>query len=45
MEAIKSAGSEALISSKPRAHDTHGLSTSWALFNGASVDHGPYSES
>ena len=36
--AMKSAGSDALISSKPRAHDVRGLSTSWALFNGASVD-------
>ena len=36
--AIKSAGSEALVSAKPRAHDTRGLSTSWALFNGASID-------
>ena len=29
--AIKSAGSEALVSAKPRTHDTRGLSTSWAL--------------
>ena len=38
VEAIKSAGSEALVSANPRAHDTHGLSTSWALFNGASIN-------
>ena len=38
VEAIKSAGPEALVSSNPRAHDTRGLSTSWALFNGATID-------
>ena len=38
VEAIKSAGPEALVSSNPHAHDTHGLSTSWALFNSASID-------
>ena len=38
VEAISSAGSDALISATPRAHDTRGLSTSWALFNGVSVD-------
>ena len=38
VEAIKSASSEALVSSTPRAHDTHSLSTSWALFNGATID-------
>ena len=38
VEAIKSAGPEALVSSNPRAHDTRGLSTSWVLFNGATID-------
>ena len=38
VEAINSAGPDALISAAPRAPDTRGLSTSWALFNGASVD-------
>ena len=38
VEAIKSVGPDALVSVKPRAHDTRGLSTSWALFNGASID-------
>ena len=38
VEAIKSAGPDALISATLRAHDTRGLSTSWALFNGASLD-------
>ena len=38
VKAISSAGPSALVSATPRAHDTHGLSTSWALFNGASVD-------
>ena len=34
VECIKMAGLEAIFSDKVRAHDT---STSWALFNGASV--------
>ena len=37
VEAIKSAGSDALSSSPPCAHDTRSLllqTTSWALFNG-----------
>ena len=38
VEAISSAGSVALVTATSRAHDTRGLSTSWALFNGASVD-------
>ena len=38
IEAFKSAGLEALVSAKLRVHDTCGLSTSWALFHGASVD-------
>ena len=38
VKAISSAGPSALVSATPRAHDTRGLSTSWALFNGASVD-------
>ena len=31
------AGPEAIFADKVRAHDTRALSTSWALFNGASV--------
>ena len=38
VKAISSAGPSALVSATPRAHDTRGLSTSWALFNGDSVD-------
>ena len=38
VEDIKSAGSDALSSTLPRAHDTRLLSTSWALFNGASIE-------
>ena len=31
------AGPEALVSGKFRAHDTRSVSSSWALFNGASM--------
>ena len=31
------AGPEALVSGKFRAHDTRSVSSSWALFNGASL--------
>ena len=35
VEAIRSAGPEALLSGEtPKAHDTRGISTSWALFQG-----------
>ena len=37
VECIKMAGPEAIFAEKVRAHDTRALSTSWALFNGASV--------
>jgi len=37
VECIKMAGPEAIFADKVRAHDTRALSTSWALFNGASV--------
>ena len=37
VECIKMAGPEAIFADKVRAHDTKALSTSWALFNGASV--------
>lgn len=37
VECIKMAGPEAIFADKIRAHDTRALSTSWALFNGASV--------
>ena len=39
VEAIQSAGPEALLSdSKPRAHDTRSISTSWALFQGIALE-------
>ena len=37
VECIKSAGSDALLSDRVRAHDTRSVSSSWALFNGASL--------
>ena len=37
VEYIKSAGSDALLSDRVRAHDTRSVSSSWALFNGASL--------
>ena len=38
VSAIKSAGVDALVSGPIRAHDTRSVSTSWALFNGVSVE-------
>ena len=38
VSAIKSAGSEALVTGPMRAHDTRSVSTSWALVNGVSVE-------
>ncbi|XP_063955551.1 uncharacterized protein LOC135154172 [Lytechinus pictus] len=39
VEAIKSAGDDALLSdTRPRAHDTRSIATSWALFNGVALD-------
>ena len=37
VECIKSAGSDALLSDRVRAHDTRSVSSSLALFNGASL--------
>ena len=37
VECISMAGPEAVISGKVRAHDTRSVSSSWALFNGASL--------
>ena len=37
VECITMAGPEALVSGKFRAHDTRSVSSSWALFNGASL--------
>ena len=37
VEYIKSAGSDALLSDRVRAHDTRSVSSSWALFIGASL--------
>ena len=37
VECIKIAGPEAIFANKVRAHDTRALSTSWVLFDGASV--------
>ena len=37
VECIKSAGSDALLSDRARAHDTRSVSSSWALFHGASL--------
>lgn len=37
VEGIKSAGDVALLSDRVRAHDTRSISSSWALFNGASL--------
>ena len=38
ISAIKSAGDDALVTGPIRAHDTRSVSTSWALFNGVSVE-------
>ena len=38
ISAIKSAGADALVTGPIRAHDTRSVSTSWALFNGVSVE-------
>ena len=39
VRAIKAAGPEAIIQgATPHAHDTRSISTSWALFNGVSLD-------
>ena len=37
VECISMAGPEALVSGRIRAHDTRSVSSSWALFNGASL--------
>ena len=37
VDCIKSAGNEALLSDHVHAHDTRAISTSWALFNGATL--------
>ena len=37
MQCIKAAGDEALLSTRVRAYDTRAISTSWALFHGASL--------
>ena len=37
VECITMAGPEALVSGRLRAHDTRSVSSSWALFNGASL--------
>ena len=37
VECIRMAGPEALITDRVRAHDTRSVSSSWALFNGASL--------
>ena len=37
VECISMAGPEALVSGRLRAHDTRSVSSSWALFNGASL--------
>ena len=37
VECIKMARPEVIFADEVRAHDTRALSTSWALFNGASV--------
>ncbi|XP_041477327.1 uncharacterized protein LOC121425366 [Lytechinus variegatus] len=39
VDGIKSAGDDALLSdTRPRAHDTRSIATSWALFNGVALD-------
>ena len=38
VSAIKSAGNDTLATGPIRAHDTRSVSTSWALFNGVSVE-------
>ena len=37
VECIRAAGPEALVADRIRAHDTRSISTSWALFHGASL--------
>ena len=37
VECIEMAGTEAILSVRVRAHDTRSVSSSWALFNGASL--------
>ena len=37
VECIKMAGTEAILTDRVRAHDTRAVSSSWALFNGASL--------
>ena len=37
VECIKMAGTEAILADRVRAHDTRSVSSSWALFNGASL--------
>ena len=37
VECIKMAGTEAFLTDRVRAHDTRAVSSSWALFNGASL--------
>ena len=37
VECIKTAGSHAILTDRIRAHDTRSVSTSWALFQGASL--------
>ena len=38
VQGIKSGGPEALLSDSVRAHDTRGISASWALFQGTSME-------
>ena len=38
VECIRSAGPDALLTDRIRAHDTRSVSTSWALFQGASLE-------
>ena len=37
VECIKMAGADAILADRVRAHDTRAVSSSWALFNGASL--------
>ena len=37
VECIKMAGADAILADRVRAHDTRAISSSWALFNGASL--------
>ena len=37
VECIKMAGADAILTDRVRAHDTHTVSSSWALLNGASL--------